>query len=487
MDKRMNSGFSDRPRPSRFRTPSGLTAAVIVLTVTLGVASTAGQQTKTISIHLKTRTGGSLDGLVVEDTDHGIVVVHSQTPYVFAWDELEPGSAIAAKRALLAFERGGREFLVANDHFELGLFALARSQGSAAGIEFRKAKKLDPAYENAVREALHRYRKGRTTPDRVEHPLADDPPEPPIEGDAPAGLLERMEAGLSDIGAPSAAVVQAPDEIRARVLAIYKSFGETVRQVISKTIVLVETDHFLIWTDWDKRNRPVLAQWCESMYAALCEQFDLDPVGSVFLAKCPIFCFRSKARFRRFARQFDGHEANNAIGYSRSIEKNGHVHLVLLRTGRSEADFDRLAATLVHEGTHAFLHRLYTTQLIPHWVNEGYADLIAERVMGDRCHNAENAALLARQYVRFDWPIRDLLASVEPIALHQYPIAHSVVAFLEKQGAERFAGFIKALKRGRTVTEALAAGYDGMTLDQLEARWRSSIQATDVADDRWQP
>ena len=338
-----------------------------------------------------------------------------------------------------------------------------------------------------MRQALAEYRKGQAAPVRAENPLEDDSTDLQVEGDPPAGLLERMQAGLKDTGAPNAAMVQTPAETQARVLEIYKSFGETVRQVISKSILLVETDHFLIWTDWDKRNQPRLAQWCESMYTALCRQLGLDPAGSVCLAKCPIFCFRSKARFRKFARQFDGYDGKNTIGYSRSIEKNGHVHLVLLRTGRLEADFDRFAATLVHEGTHAFLHRLYTTRPMPHWVNEGYADLTAERVMGDYCYSAENAALLARQYVRFDWPIHELLVSVGPIAVHQYPIAHSVVAFLEKQGVERFAGFIKSLKQGRTVAQALAAHYDGMTPDRLEAGWRSAIRARGVADDRWQP
>ena len=449
--------------------------------------STAAGQTDTISLHLKTRTGGAVDGIVIDHTDHGIVVLHDQAPFVFAWDELQPGSAIAAKRVLLAFARGGREYLTADDHFELGVFALARSQGSAAGIEFRKAKKLDPAYEDQVRAVLKEYRQGKSAPDREEFPLEDDSSELEAEGEPPVGLLERMEAGLPEAGESNATVVQTPEEIRDRVLSIYKSFGETVRRVISKSIVLVETDHFLIWTDWDKRHRPRLAQWGESMYTALCREFDLDPAGSVFLAKCPIFCFRSKARFRKFARLFDGYDGRNAVGYSRSIERNGHVHLVLLRTGKSEADFDRFASTLVHEGTHAFLHRLYTTRLIPHWVNEGYADLMAERVIGDHCPNAENAALLARQYVRFDWPIRELLTGVGPIAVHQYPVAHSVVAFLEKQGAARFSGFIMNLKQGRTVAEALSTHYEGMTLDQLEARWRSAIRASGPMDNRWQP
>jgi len=213
------------------------------------------------------------------------------------------------------------------------------------------------------------------------------------------------------------------------------------------------------------------------MYAALVERFDLQATDEVFLAKCPVFCWRSKARFQKFARYFDGYEGSSAVGYARSIEKNGHVHVVLVRQGRSEADFDRFACTLVHEGSHAFMHRLYSTRLIPHWVNEGYAELTAERVLGERCETAEKAALLARQFVRYDWPLGGMLESVAAIEVHEYPLAHSLVAHLEGLGRPRFAGFVRSLKEGRTTAEALAANYDGMTLAQLEQSWRSAIRS----------
>ena len=153
---------------------------------------------------------------------------------------------------------------------------------------------------------------------------------------------------------------------------------------------------------------------------------------------------------KKFARHFDGYDGINAIGYTRSIEANGHVHVVLARRGRLASDFNRVACTLVHEGTHAFIHRLFSTRLIPHWINEGYAELMAERVLGDRCPSGENAALLARQYVRHDWPIGGLLESVGPLEVHDYSLAHSLVAFLEHDRPNRFAGLVKDLKTGMT-------------------------------------
>ncbi|MHC4696944.1 MAG: hypothetical protein ACYTFA_09390 [Planctomycetota bacterium] len=446
------------------------------MALTVIVAATAtSAQTETIRVTLKLHTGGALTGLVVDATDHGLVVVAGATPYVLSWGEIDAGSAYAAKRDWLAVQRGGREHLTAEDHFQLGHYALSRDRNDLAATEFRRAKKLDHSYTEPVRDAFDDYRKRKRTLEARDDPLVDAGENAAADVPAEGGLPEKMNVELfKSAGATTAVGTTA--EIRARALEIYNTFGERVREVIAKDLVFIETDHFLIWTDWKKQNRARLADWFESMYSALCEQFDFDLQKSVFLAKCPVFSWRSKARFLRFARGFDGYDGKDSIGYSRSIEENGHVHLVLVRNGRSQADYDRFACTLVHEGTHAFLHRFHTTRLIPHWVNEGCADLVAAHVLGDRCPNAGNAALLAKQYVRYDWTIGNLFNNAGPIAVHQYPLAHSIVAHMESLGSKRLAGFVKSLKSGASVTEALAANYEGMTPAQLEAGWRQAVR-----------
>lgn len=442
-------------------------------------ASVASGQTETMQANLKLRTGGGLSGLVVDYTRHGLVIVHEKIPYVFAWDELESGCAYGTQRTLLTRQRGGESRLSAEDHFRLGLFALTTGRDDLAANEFRRAKRLSREYASLIKEAVDDYRLQEAASRADHYPLAEEVSVAGSDAPQTSGLPIHVEVDLTNrlkSLSPIPKVATGPlHNSRAQVLEAYKAFGEKAKKVIGKDVVLIESDHFLIWTDWERRHRDRLLEWCESMYTALCKQFDLNPSEDIFLAKCPVFCWRSKARFQRFARQFDGYDGVNAIGYTRSIEANGHVHVVLLRQGRSEADFDRFACTLVHEGTHAFLHRLYTSRLIPHWINEGYADLTAERVLGDRCPAGENAALLARQIVHYDWPIRELLHSAGPIEVHQYPLAHSVIAYLESLGPDRFAGFIRDLKAGKPVDAALAVRYDNLTLDQLEAQWRSHV------------
>ncbi len=470
-----------------FSPPSAaLSAAAFVLLM----GSAADGQTKTIQVELKLRTGGALSGLVVEQTDHGLVMVSDKTPYVFAWNEVESGSAYVARRKMVALQRGGKKSLTAEDHFQLGLFTLKFGRNDLAAMEFRRATELDDALKPRVREAFARFRRGRDT-SKKEH----DPFDQERHGESPGQSPRTPEPGptfatLSDTVASTVSNDPAGD-LRGRVLKVYRSFGRKVEEVLGKEVVLIETDHFLIWTDWEPRYRDRIGRWCEAMYAALCRQFNIDPAEDIFLAKCPVFCWRAKSRFRRFARLFDGYAGTDAVGYTRSIESNGHVHVVLLRRGLSEHDLDRFACTLVHEGTHAFVHRLYTTRLIPHWVNEGLAELVAQRILGDRCNSAPNAALLAGAYVRYNWPITDLLHGIGPIGVEQYPLAYSLVAYLmdhndplsEELGRERFAGFVRSLKEGHTVAHALAARYDGLTLEQLEADWRSAILAVQTAQE----
>jgi hypothetical protein len=435
-------------------------------------------EAKTISVDVKLRTGGSLTGLVVDHTDHGLVVVSKDTPYVFAWSQLAPDAALSTMRALLVFERGGAKRLTAEDHFRLGMLALENGREIVAADYFDRAEALDRSYADRTRQAWDSTRKKKSERSSINPSLVvRDLRVSAADGSTTLSTdstIERDAKGRKTKKQPQVELSPnaVSDEMRDQLLAKYHTFGEKVREVLGRDIELIESEHFLIWTDWEHRERERLLVWCESMYDALCEQFRIDASQSVFAAKCPVFCFRTLGRFRKFAQHFDGYSGEQSVGYTRSIELTGHVHVALVRQGGSDIDRNRFATTLVHEGSHAFLHRLYAPTLIPHWVNEGLADLIAERVLGDGCVTAENADLLARQFVRYDWPLGEMLSTPEPIEVHQYPVAHSVVGFLMDQGEDRFAGFVRGLKEGQTTAVALAGSYDGITLDELEAGWR---------------
>jgi hypothetical protein len=472
------------PRTPQKITPSPvliMMKAIAFLFLCVSAASGAESRTnpqETVNVHLKLLAQGAVSGAVIDHSEVGLVVAVGNKPMVFAWEEVEAGSAYRAKRDLLALERGQLENLTAEDHFQLGLFALQRNRPVVARNEFRQAEDLDHSYRQRVDSAFaaHRARRLEVESRRGSWEIPEN--NEPFPDESLPGLEDLVGTELPATER-FATTGPADPQLRARVREVYDRFGETVRRQMGANVVLVETDHFLVWTDWDPRSRKHLGEWCELMYRALCRQFGFDPQDDIFLAKCPLFCWRTKGRFMKFARLFDGYEGKDAVGYTRSIEANGHVHIVLFLSGRDDMAYDRFAATLVHEGTHAFVHRTYSTRLIPHWVNEGLAELISERVLGDRCFASEKADLLARQYVRHDWPITRFLQYAGPIEVHDYPLAASVVAYLERKSPGSFARFIRGLKEGRCLNEALTLNYDGMDVIRLEAAWREAVRRED--------
>jgi hypothetical protein len=435
----------------------------------------------TILVDLKLRSGGAISGAVIDHTNDGLVVFAAGKPYAFSWAELDGGSAYDAKRSLLIFERGDVIKLTATDHFDLGVFALREGRNDVAANAFRAAEKLNKSYGRRAEAAFAEFRQQNLEweADKAAHferiavgqSSATDLEVVP----ARTGAEPRSSGDLPEQPSPIAPV---PADVRKQVHDAYLAFGEKVREEVGRDLEMLESDHFLIWTDWPRAERPLLTRWAEAMYAALCEQLGIPAHADVFLAKCPMFCFQRPARFRKFAQKFDAYSGKEAVGYTRSAEQTGHVHLVLVRQGDSKLDFERFAMTLVHEGTHAFLHRLYSPALIPHWVNEGYADLMAERVLGEQSTTGETAALLARQYVKYDWPIGRILTNSGAIAVEEYAVAHSVVAYLDGRSGG-LAPFIRALKAGKSPPDALAESFAGLTIEQLEKDWRAHILAAD--------
>ena len=409
---------------------------------------------------LKLQIGGEVFGEVLDATDELIVIDYLGAICAFAYDELQVASAYQAKRNLLIRERGDAEALTPEDHFALGQYALRRDHPVLATVEFKEAQRLDPAFGGRIAAARQEYRArrkaGRGAAERS-----------PLEEDIPPG-------GQTTLPGLTETIQSVGSQEQARIIELYKRFAQSVRDQINPDLVLIETDHFLIWTDWKRHRREALGDWCERMYAALSAQFGLDPAGNVFWGKCPIFCFRSKARFLRFGRTYDNWQITSANGYTRTAP-NGHVHVVVYRRTPSPYETDRFAGTLVHEGTHAFLHRYGRTGHVGGWVGEGLAEYMAEQVLADRCLYGEATELVARQYVRRNIPIGNLLRTTGLPKPHEYRIAHSLVGFLIERDSAAFAQLIADLKRGYRVEAALRRNYDGMTFGTLEASWREHV------------
>jgi hypothetical protein len=418
-------------------------------------------------------TGGEVIGPVLAYTDHCIVVEFLGAPHAIPWAQMDVGSAYRSRRALLMDERGGRDQLTADDHFSLGVFALNRDHAMLARQELKQATELDPKYQQPVEALLAQYRAYRAQRDDTK--LTKLPPAGQERTTSrPAGLIAAVEGAAGDAGPGRKYSTPTPEQ-RERILAVYRQFGEMVRQTLEYDLTLIETDHFLIWTDWAPSQRVTLGPWCEQMYRVLCERFDVPAEQNIFLAKCPIFCFRSKAHYYRFAKLFDDYDAKGSLAYTRMAD-TGHVHIVVYRYGDSVADYERVTAALIHEGTHAFLHRFRTNRVVTGWLTEGLANLVAEQILGDHCPFGETAQALAEVYVTRDLPLAEVFAAGDELPAHLYPLAYALVDYLVSLDRGAFALLIADVKDGDAVEVALARRYDGLTYGTLEELWRSRVR-----------
>ncbi|MCG3131747.1 MAG: hypothetical protein FLDDKLPJ_02552 [Phycisphaerae bacterium] len=458
--------------------PPEAAASAILAVVLAACGAASARQTSggasdvstTIEVTLTLPDGVEFTGKVVDQDEHAVIVFADGAPHVFAWRDQTGGSEYRVRKALLRMTRGA-DGLTAEDHFRLGVRMLERDETQLAVNEFRDAARLDRTYDARAREAMSAQRDRRTDSPPPASPADPSAFEtPPASGTAE--LLESLASSSDELRIRPTP----PEQVEAVTARFRAFFDPRLKSVIGPEVSLVETAHFLIWTDLPASQRPSLADAAERMYDALCRQFEFDPASTVFLGKCPVFCFRSKGRFLRFARAFDGYRETNAAGYTRSVEDRGYVHVALFYQGQTREDWKRFLCTLVHEGSHAFLHRLHASRLIPGWINEGYADLMTERVLGEDSFTGECAALLGKAFARHDWPVHNLMRGSGPILVHQYPVAHSLVGWLESRDSRSFMRFILLLKEGNPVETALASAFEGMSLEAWESGWRASCR-----------
>lgn len=466
-------------------------AVLIAASCLLGSSSLRGQNENAAApglegprVEVRLLTGGTVKGLLM-DGDEGAVVVFSQeTPFVIAYSEMDSGSAYRVKKQLLSGDAGLRAPLTAAQHMELGRYVLDRGNLPLAIQEFNMAKSLNPSLASSVQALLDAQRDALK---KAPPPSAEDddpgPATPPqAMGERPAPPPPSEAPLVPFVSIPGAeALCDLTPEQRQRMCDAYRSYyAPKWEALFGEPPVIAESSHFLLFTDLDPIRQGRLLEAAEDMFDTLAQLFGFTADQQVFLGRCPIFALRSKARFLRFARAFDQYGGFSALGYTRSVEEKGYVHISLYAPGTSEADFDQMVQTLVHEGTHAFLHRVPPYGLIPHWVNEGLAEWVCEKVLGDRSPAGEKAGLLAGLYVRKDWPITNLLAGRGPIEAQQYALSHSVVGFLLARSRDAFADFLHRLKTGAATEEALNGSY-GSTLQDLEREWREVLRNAEAA------
>jgi hypothetical protein len=259
-----------------------------------------------------------------------------------------------------------------------------------------------------------------------------------------------------------------------RALAL--EMAERTRQTIAPPMHLVETKHFLIFSAWKPSNDAALGGLCEQMFQKLAQQFSIPSSDSVWIGKCPLYLFWRPANYARFISEIDRSQEQDpnmahASGYHASRASFSYVVIngvAAFGVNQEQAKI-QFYHVLVHEGTHAFLHRYVSERPLPLWVEEGLADYMAASLVPQ---SAANRAWLTATRTALHNPekLRRLLHKNEDLTATEYGLAQSLVRFLVAQDRRQVIQFLQLLKEGRSLEAALESAYH-ISEGELVRRW----------------
>jgi hypothetical protein len=299
------------------------------------------------------------------------------------------------------------------------------------------------------------------------------PPAPP-KPVAPTGGGEMLQDAPPS--GPPRKFQPATKEEADQAIAAYKAFVSDVQEKLHVKFATMETAHFLIFTDWDKREHDFLKKNVEEAYTVVSRQFEISPSTNVFIGKLPVLMFTTQKDFTRYSKEIEsfdvpanvaGYYTGNTRGFGRMVmwkpdvkKANGNVHL-------AEVIW---AYTLTHEFTHAFVARYRTNGLVPRWVNEGLAEVVASRQFPTvGVHDA------ARDQAKKRKSIQDMFEENRGLLrAEEYPVAQTLVETMLAENPKTFLRFFNDVKDGTKPEDALKKEYKTDN-HGLEAAWRKYV------------
>ena len=384
--------------------------------------------------------------------EDGLTLDVNGTPTDFAWADLTPGSAF------VAVLRAGEPDTAAG---WIELVELGRDLGSAdqAAHAGRRALQLDPSLRPLVDVALARPLGTLRELPTIETPEPEPAAKVELPASADAGDLPPKFPPVSEEEA-----LQAEQRARDEASRAVEQFGGHLR--------LVETEHFLIFTDWEPVDDAFLIEQLEGAYALLSREFHVGAEDTVFVGRLPVYMFSSASMMQRYAREFDQYDAgNNVAGYHAS--RPGGLNKLVMSKPRSTALMGLPAArrqwarTLTHEFVHAFLARYRGGRHLPRWLDEGLAEMLAESVMP-----APGYADLVRQVARSGQSITSVFDDRVMPPAEMYPVMLSMTSALYRENPASFVAMVDRIKAGADAEEALREHF-GVGYGGLEQAWRN--------------
>ncbi len=183
------------------------------------------------------------------------------------------------------------------------------------------------------------------------------------------------------------------DEQQAALVAM-RNEGQQIARQATLPIAPIETDYVLFYSDMPRLKAAKLARMLDRTYDEISKLVGFRDDRNIFWGKVAVLVFKDQDRFRLV-------EADT-FGQLVPLKVTGMCHPVgpkVFISCFATADDDELAATLVREMVHGYLHRFGAPKRLPAWANEGFAEhLVAATVRADPGGNALRRAAL--QFIR---------------------------------------------------------------------------------------
>ena len=418
----------------------------------------------TVRIHLVGPRGGSVIGEMVEYDGDGLSLMVKQERRDYRWIEITPHSAFTARYRLIDQKDP-------HDWLSLGEFAWAVGAGDEAEKALHWALRLDPSLEPEAQRIR------AEAPGRLRGPFEKDEAESgedtSTDTEATGAASEGPFGGPAE-GAVDAVAYFEPVSPEQAAEAMEQA-DEAARRSLKKLGIVtrrLETEHFVVFTDWEPVDDEFLTTSLEQAYRLVAEEFGIPAGMNIFVGKLPVYMFDEHADFMRYAHEIDGQKrfSRTVAGYF-TARSNGMGKMVMSKPKQTEQYGLEVARNiwrrnLTHEFSHAFFARYRSNAFVPKWLNEGLAEVIAEKV-----YPRYGALNTARMAARNGKSIAEIFNDRTLAGADMYPVMMTLVQALHDEDPRKFMQYVDRIKAGEDPEKLLEEMYE-VDYRGLEAAWR---------------
>ncbi len=242
-------------------------------------------------------------------------------------------------------------------------------------------------------------------------------------------------------------------------LSVMKNEAQQIARQATLPIAPIETDYVLFYSDMPRLQAAKLARMLDRTYDEISKLVGLRDGRNIFWGKAAVLVFKDQDRFRLVEAE--------TFGQLVPLKVTGMCHPVgpkVFISCYATADDDELAATLVREMVHGYLHRFGSPKRLPAWANEGLAEyLVAASVKADSADNALRRAAL--QFIRGGGNVQAVLDLKYADDTWPGPneigraVGFLLIELMIRENPAGFGAWVRAVKQGDDWPEALRDRY----------------------------